>query len=317
MSAAVVIPSLTWTARLERCLDSVALQDPQPADVVVVLSKPTGTPPAPTRWPFARVLRCARPPSFCRAVNAGIAATHAPWVLVLNDDVMLDPDFLRRLSEAIPDDPKIGMVCGALLSADGLRIDSTGQSRSKAWIAVEREHGARAPSRFVNAGEVYSVPAAAALYRRVMLETLAVRAGYFDERFGMYLEDLELGCRAQRAGWRAYYVPAAVAWHVRGATAKTRSPKWAWLARYYFPCLAPKLQVRYVLNRYQLMARYQTLRERFTDLPWVAWYEARLWTYLVCCEPDTVRLFRRVVARFWRAGMWKDEARALTIPWST
>lgn len=295
----VVIPAKEVSSeRLKECLEALGAQRVRPEEVVVVLPKRALIPDCRDRWQGARFVRCPNPPSFCRAVNAGIAATGASWVLLLNDDVVMAPDCLERLLGGIPADERIGMVCGRLLSADGRRIDSTGQFLSRAWTARERGHRSPRLDRFNVPGAVFSVPGALALYRRSMLEAIALRPGeYFDERFGTYLEDLELGCRAQRAGWRAYYAPQARARHRRGATAKTRRPRWPWLRRAYLPWLAEKLQARYVLNRYRLMASYATLPALLARLPWVAWYEARLWVYLIVHARPVIRLLRRSLRR--------------------
>ena len=245
-----------------------------------------------------KVIPCGGAFSFCRAANLGIAAAGGEWILLLNDDVVPAPSFLERLVADVPDDDRIGMVCGKLLAPDGRTIDSTGQFLSRARTARERGHRAIDAGQFDVAGEVFSVPGAAALYRRRMLDSLVVgERQYFDERLSMYLEDLEFGWRAQRAGWRAYYVPGAIATHARGATAKRQTTAWPWVRRFYLPALSPKLQVRYILNRYRLIATYDTFLSLLRDSPWLLWYELRLWAYLLCLERRTLHLFMRVLRR--------------------
>ena len=121
--------------------------------------------------------------------------------------------------------------------------------------------------------------------------------GAFDEHFGTFLEDMELGVRAQRAGWKGFYIPQAVAFHTRGATTKRREPRWAWLNRYSLPQLSEKHQARYILNRYRLMRMYDRPRSLAADLPWILAYELRLWGYLFCFEPRTVSLLLRTIRR--------------------
>ena len=65
-------------------------------------------------------------------------------------------------------------------------------------------------------GEVFGVCAAAALYRRAMLDDVRVDGDYFDSTFFAYYEDVDLDWRARRRGWKAHYVPTAVAEHERG-----------------------------------------------------------------------------------------------------
>jgi len=289
-TVSVVIPVARPTERLLRCLDALARQHLQPEEVVVVTAAMGEVRLAGVQRPKIRSVPCPAPPSFCRAVNVGIQATRSDWVLMLNDDVIVSPDCLQQLLAGIPADARIGMVCGKLLAGDGRTIDSTGQFVSRARTALERGYGEVDRGQFDTPGDVFSVPGAAALYRRRMLDELAERGQYFDERFGMYLEDLDFGRRAQRAGWRAYYVPDAVGVHLRGATAKTRPPRWRWLRRYYLPWLSPELQARYVVNRYRLMAKHDTWWRLLKDSPWILWYELRLWAYLLCAEPRTLRL---------------------------
>lgn len=296
MTTSVVIPSAGWSERLGRCLETVARQTRTATEVVIVSPAGDLREAVSRRWPAITVIRCPDSASFAQAVNRGITATHGDWVLLLNDDVVVQPTFLERLLRGIPAEERIGMVCGKLLAADGRTIDSTGQFVSRARTASERGYRAVDSGQFDTPGYVFSAPGAAALYRRDMLEALAIRDHqYFDEELGMYLEDLDVGWRAQRAGWRAYYVPEACATHVRGASAKRRQPRFSWLRRYYLPWLSPELQARYIRNRYTLIAKYDSLFSLLRDSPWIIWYELRLWTYLLCLERKTVQLVLRTM----------------------
>jgi GT2 family glycosyltransferase len=299
----VVIPTAGAGVRLTRCLETVLGQHAAPREVVIVSGAfaPRETvrqAGIPVSW-----LPCPGRPSFPRAVNRGISATTGAWVLVLNDDVVLAPEFLRRLLAGRPADPAVGMLCGKLRAADGRTLDSAGQELSRARTARERGHGALDRGQFDTPGYVFSVPGAAALYRRAMLDEIALGAGRFlDEHLVMYLEDLELGRRAQRAGWRAYYVPAAEATHARGATAKGSAPRWRWLRRYYLPWLRPGLQARVVLNRYRLMAAYDSWPRLLADGPWILWHELRLWSYLLGAAPASAHRLGRV----WRLAQRRN-----------
>jgi GT2 family glycosyltransferase len=63
---------------------------------------------------------------------------------------------------------------------------------------------------------IFGVDGAAGLYRRVMLDDVAVAGEVFDEDFAIYREDVDLAWRAQILGWESHFAPAAVAYHVRG-----------------------------------------------------------------------------------------------------
>lgn len=286
-SIAVIIPSSGAPECLIGCLEALAKQTRTPEDIVVVGPAAVAVGDALNRCIGARWLPFNELFSFSETVNRGIDATRSDWVLLLNDDVVLEPTFLERLLAQLPGDEQIGMACGKLLAADGRRLDSTGQFVSRARTAKERGHGEADYGQFEKPGFVFSAPAAAALYRRRMLEDVAVKGQYFDEQFGMYLEDLDLGIRAQRAGWRAYYVPGAVGRHMRGATAKSRRRPWPWLRHYYLPWLAPQLQARYALNRYALMAKHDSAFSLLKNVPWIVWYELKLWAYFLIASRKT------------------------------
>ena len=188
-AVSVVIPSWSRSERLRHCLDGLARQRLKPCEIIVVSAAGDWPDGRVGPGPHTRVVRCPQPGSFCRAANQGIAATRGAWILLLNDDVVLTPAFVEGLLSGIPSDERIGMVCGKLLTGDGRTIDSTGQFPSRARTACERGYGCLDVGQFNEPGYVFSVPGAAALYRRRMLEAIAVGGQYFDEQLGMYLED--------------------------------------------------------------------------------------------------------------------------------
>ncbi len=103
--------------------------------------------------------------------------------------------------------------------------------------------------------------AAAALYRRAMLEDVRVADEYFDSRFFAYLEDVDLDWRARLLGWTAYYVPAAVAYHERGHKGKRRM-KHAGVLRHSLK------------NRYLMMLKNDRFADLLRDLPAIVGMEA-------------------------------------------
>jgi len=288
LDVSVIVPTTGKEPQLFRCLEALLAQTVPLHELLVMLDGESTVESRVPHDPRVRFLTSTVPGSFCAAVNAGIRVSSAPWVFVVNDDVVLAADFLEQLFAGLPDDARIGMICGRLRSADGSRLDSTGQFLRKTWTAQERGYGEREHGQYAQPGYVPSVCAAAALYRRTMLEAIAEDGHYFDERFGMYLEDLDLGLRAQRGGWRAYYVPTAIGTHARGATAKSPPSRWPMLSRYYLPQLPTSLLVRYVLNRYRLIRKHAHWKRFVLDLPWLAAYELRLWGYLLLCRPSSI-----------------------------
>jgi GT2 family glycosyltransferase len=114
-------------------------------------------------------------------------------------------------------DPSAGSAASKLrmLRERGV-LDGAGDVVTWYGATWRRGHGEPDHGQYDEPGVVACACAGAALYRRLALEEV----GAFDERFFAYLEDADWGLRAQLAGWRCLWVPAAVAYHHGGATSR-------------------------------------------------------------------------------------------------
>jgi GT2 family glycosyltransferase len=166
---------------------------------------------------------------FAAAQNLAIQSTSSDWVLTLNPDVLLLQGFLRKLLDAGQSDPGAGAVCGKLLSiGPGFeplverRIDSTGIYFTPAMRHFDRGWHERDEHSFERSEYVFGASAAAALYRREMIDDIAVDGAFFDPDFFVYREDADVAWRALLMGWRCIYTPDATAYHVRTVTPGNR-----------------------------------------------------------------------------------------------
>src|SRR5690606_32943828 len=122
-----------------------------------------------------------------------------------------EPGWLAALVAAVEESPAVGMAASKILLArDPGRIDKAGHLMYLDGLNHGRGSGEPDRGQFDEAGEVLFPDAAAALYRREMLD----QVGLFDERFFAYGEDADLGLRGRLAGWRAVYAPGARVLHV-------------------------------------------------------------------------------------------------------
>jgi GT2 family glycosyltransferase len=204
------------------CLDALARQSWPCLEVVTVdNASRDGTLEAldSARVPLRRIAN-ADNRGFAAGHNQAVAASEGEYYLALNPDVVLRPEFIERLLDAVAVDPRVGSAGGKLLrpetdSAGRPRLDSTGLHMTPAVRHFDR--GSTAPDRgqFEVPQYVFGITGAALLARRRMLEDVAVGGEFFDESFFCYREDADLAWRAQLLGWRALYVPTAVAVHRR------------------------------------------------------------------------------------------------------
>ena len=176
-----------------------------------------------------------------------------------------------------------GMVTGKLLRFDGVTLDSAGQFLARSRKTVERGYDSTDEGQFEEAGYVFSVCGAAALYRRAALEQVAPDGQVFDDDFFAFHEDLDLGWRAQRLGWRGWYEPQARARHFRGSTDAARQ---AGSHRRRLTTLPDEVAYHAVKNRYLAMIKNDTATRVLLDLPFILGREILLWSFLLLRRPQ-------------------------------
>jgi GT2 family glycosyltransferase len=220
----VAIVTFNSARYIRQCLNFVLEQDYHPLEVVVVDNASADQTPDILRHfeNRVRVVRNLENTGFAGGQNQAIGLCRGEWVLTLNPDVRLQPDFISRLVAVGESEDTVGTVCGKLLSmSDDFRIpqeasiDSTGIFFTPNLRHFDR--GSKEPDegRYNTAEYVFGATGAAALYRRRMIDDVSIDGDFFDVDFFAYREDADLAWRAQLLGWKCLYVPEAVAYHVR------------------------------------------------------------------------------------------------------
>lgn len=216
------------------CLESLRRQDYPSLEVIVVdnhsqdntaeiLRAQTGTLPIVCLWNETNN-------GFCGGQNQAIAASHGQWILTLNPDVILEPDFISRLVAGVSAvesrDPALGMACGRLQAMEPGQalLDSTGMYFTPELRHMDRDGRQPDCGQHRQTEYVFGATGAAGFYRREMIEVISLPGDdgpeFFDRDFFAYREDADLSWRAQLMGWNCLYVPEA-----RGAHARTCRPE--------------------------------------------------------------------------------------------
>lgn len=220
----VVIPNWNGERFLPPCLGSLREQSFRDFETVLVDNGSTdGSVPFVSRnFPEVRVLSLGENKGFSVAVNAGIRASHAEYVALLNNDTETDPGWLEALVRAAEAHPEAGSFASKLVDfKDRSMLDGAGDALRRSGLPYRLGHGEPDRGQYDEAAFVFGACAGAALYRRSMLDDI----GLFDEDFFAYCEDGDLSFRAQLTGYRCLYVPEAVVYHLGSASAGgKRSP---------------------------------------------------------------------------------------------
>lgn len=207
----IVIPNYNGKHFLKDCLQSVFSQNIKDQEVIVVDNGSTdGSLEYLQAYPEVRVIALERNYGFCRAVNEGIRAAQSSYVILLNNDTVVNENFAAELLRAMKSSPDIFSCSSKMLQFHHRNlIDDAGDYYCALGWAFARGKGAPADA-YAKSADIFASCAGAAIYRKEMLEAL----GFFDEKHFAYLEDIDIGYRAKINGYRNVYVPCAVVYHV-------------------------------------------------------------------------------------------------------
>jgi GT2 family glycosyltransferase len=275
-------------------LASLEAQDPPLAEIICVdNASHDGSPDViAERFPGVRLVRLERNTGFTGGMNRGIREATGEFVLLVNLDLTLDPSYAARCAAALAEDERLGGVTGKLLrpgSAVPPIIDTTGHVVYRNRRAVDR--GEREPDvgQYDDKRSLFSICGAAPMYRRRMLDDVALDGQVFDEDFFMYFEDLDLSWRAQLAGWRFGFVPDAIGRHERGGSGGTSST-------FILACNHR--------NRWLVMLRNDAAMSFLRHLPGIVYTELRATLHMLGRRPAAIPLawfqWLRLLPRQWR-----------------
>ena len=208
------------------CLRSLLAQDYPALDILVVDNASTDDSAAIIRrdFPTIRLHVNEKNLGFGGGNNVGIRLAETPYVLLVNNDTVCQPDVVRRLVEAVATDPRVGSATPCIVLYATGKVDATGIVVCPDGLALGRGRG-ESPEAMREPAETFYASDCLCLYRRAMLDALRLPDGeLYDEDFFAYADETDMGWRAQRQGWKSLYVPAATVYHHHAASSGSVSP---------------------------------------------------------------------------------------------
>lgn len=216
----VIIPTWNASSVLRDCLESLGeLEEPAGGfEVLVVDNGSTDETELMLRrrYRWVRLVRSEVNLGFSKACNLGMANARGEYLVLLNNDTIVEPSWLVRLVSRADASPAGAIASKVLFAGEGKIINNAGSvlRPGSDWPAADRGINEPDEGQYNEARQITAFCGAAVLLKRSMLDVV----GIFDEAFFMYWEDIDLSWRAVKAGWSLEFEPTAIVRHVHAAS---------------------------------------------------------------------------------------------------
>jgi GT2 family glycosyltransferase len=217
----IIIPNWNGIHLLVDCLDSLRRQSCRDFSVTVIDngSRDDSVNRLEREYPEVKVIRFAENKGFSAAVNEGIRNGSSPWILLLNNDMEVDPDCLQVLKEQVQLHSSYDSFALRMVNFHAREfLDGAGDGFLRGGAGYRIGTMEKYGPPYNRDREVFGACAGAALYRKEFF----VKVGLFDEDFFAYLEDVDINLRAKALGLRCYYLSSAVVYHIGSATSGSK-----------------------------------------------------------------------------------------------
>lgn len=210
---------------IKPCFDSIFSQSFKDFEIVVVdnNSSDSSVDFIKENYPNVKLILNNENAGFAKAHNQAIRFNNSEYVLVTNQDIILESDFVEKLINFMDENQEHGSCGGKLLKTKYENntftktniIDCIGLSHTKGYRFFNLGEGSIDNDQFNKDMDIFGVTGALALYRRSALENVKNNDHYFDERFFMYKEDIDLAFRLTNMRFKARYLSNALGYHER------------------------------------------------------------------------------------------------------
>jgi GT2 family glycosyltransferase len=213
----VVIPNWNGLKFLKTCLDALRAQTYPNIEVIIADNASTDGSQdfIRTHYPEVILIDMGYNSGFTGACNAGMKHAKGDVIALLNNDTEVDRHWAEAVMDAFARHPNIGTVASKMLLFDKRdHIHTTGDYFTVDGRAGNRGVWERDEGQYDHEELVFSACGGSSAYRREMLDQI----GLLDDDYFFSLEDVDLGWRAQLAGWQCLYTPRAIVYHHLSAT---------------------------------------------------------------------------------------------------
>lgn len=214
----IIIPNMNGLHFLEDCIKALRQQTYTDFEILVVDNASTD---GSVEWLQKRrisTIYLNENRGFAGAVNVALKSSDSEYIILLNNDTKVFPDYVENLVRAIQKSDRIFSVSPMMIQMHNPHlIDDAGDGICILGWPYQIGVGEHI-KYYQKPRNIFSTCAGAGIYRKKILDTI----GYFDEMHFAYLEDIDLGYRAKLMGYKNYYEPSAKVYHYGSGTSGSK-----------------------------------------------------------------------------------------------
>ena len=290
----VSIVILTWNSEdfLANCINSVLKQTYSNIELIVMdnNSHDNTIQIMKNSYPQIKRIENGENLGFAKAHNKGIRMSNGEYYMPLNPDVVLTECFVEEMVKGLHGHTNIGSASGKVYFLDEhgkptKKIYTTGHLLTKNRKPHNRGYKKEDMGQHEESDKIFGVNGACPLFKKTMLEDVAMNDEYFDETFFLYGDDYDLGWRSQLFGWKAIFIPKAIAYHHSQGSGGLK---------------VPYIQMQYARNRYIEIYKNDFITHFMQDFPFILCYEILWQGYIFLSNPSRSVSHAKAVIDFLR-----------------
>lgn len=203
----IIIPNYNGKNFLRECLDSIQKQKYQSIEIIIVDNCSTDSSlKLPANFQNLKILKNTKNVGFGQAINQAAKVAKYPYLMALNNDVVLESNWINKISQTIKKNPNFFAYCGLILKPDKT-VENTGFNFYYFGRATLRQQ--------IKSAAIWGTPATAVVYSKEKFQQL----NGFSPSYFAFVEDVDLHFRANKLKFQTYFTNKVTAIHYGGGTA--------------------------------------------------------------------------------------------------
>lgn len=220
----IVIINYNTKHLLDGCIKSLLAQTYKSLEIIFIDNKSEDGSCAFVQENFKEVIAVCNTDNigYAPAGNQGIKLGKGEYIMLMNPDILFEPDYIEKCIKQMEKDQKIAAICGKIYKYDFQKnektkfIDTVGLFCFRNRRVIDDGQGLKDKGQFDEEKYVFGISGACPIYRKKALEDVKIFNEYLDDDFFMYKEDVDISWRFLLFGWKSFYLPTAHAYHGRG-----------------------------------------------------------------------------------------------------